>query len=143
MYPADGETIRDAITAMQTLPIVGISQKEGGTQLKLIIEFEDGGQVGGKICVWKYSKKSISGLVQADAVPAQPGDVAQPLLLHGLRAPQRRDRRLPPGQAAWLSSRHPGDREDLEHHEGDLLVGRGRPLEDILHLPGRQPLLPR
>jgi len=44
MYPADGETIRDAITAMQTLPIVGISQKEGGTQLKLIIEFEDGGQ---------------------------------------------------------------------------------------------------
>ena len=54
MYPADGETIRDAITAMQTLPIVGISQKEGGTQLKLIIEFEDGGQVvGGKICVWK------------------------------------------------------------------------------------------
>ena len=56
MYPADGETIRDAITAMQTLPIVGISQKEGGTQLKLIIEFEDGGQVVGKICVWKYSK---------------------------------------------------------------------------------------
>ena len=44
MYPASGQTIQDAITAMQTLPIVGISQKEGGTQLKLIIEFEDGGQ---------------------------------------------------------------------------------------------------
>ena len=58
MYPADGETIRDAITAMQTLPIVGISQKEGGTQLKLIIEFEDGGQVVvGKICVWKIFKE--------------------------------------------------------------------------------------
>ena len=51
MYPADGETIRDAITAMQTLPIVGISQKEGGTQLKLIIEFEDGGQVGKNLCL--------------------------------------------------------------------------------------------
>ena len=44
MYAANGDTIRDAIAAMQTLPIVGISQKEGGTQLKLIIEFEDGGQ---------------------------------------------------------------------------------------------------
>ena len=29
---------------MRVLPIVGITQKEGGTQLKLIIEFEDGGQ---------------------------------------------------------------------------------------------------
>ena len=44
MYAANGDTIRDVIAAMQTLPIVGISQKEGGTQLKLIIEFEDGGQ---------------------------------------------------------------------------------------------------
>ena len=44
MYGANEETIREAITGMQSLPIVGISQKEGGTQLKLIIEFEDGGQ---------------------------------------------------------------------------------------------------
>ena len=44
MYDALGSTVQGVITAMRSLPVVGISQKEGGTQLKLVIEFEDGGQ---------------------------------------------------------------------------------------------------
>jgi len=44
MYPDKSEAVAEALKAMRTLPIAGISQKEGGTQLKLIIEFEDGGQ---------------------------------------------------------------------------------------------------
>lgn len=44
MYDALGSTVQGVITAMRSLPVVGITQKEGGTQLKLVIEFEDGGQ---------------------------------------------------------------------------------------------------
>jgi len=44
MYPVEGTAVQDVLSAMRVLPIVGITQKEGGTQLKLIIEFEDGGQ---------------------------------------------------------------------------------------------------
>jgi len=44
MYPDQGLIVSDILDTMRQLPIVGISQKEGGTQLKLIIEYEDGGQ---------------------------------------------------------------------------------------------------
>jgi len=44
MYPLKAPAITEVVDTMRQLPIVGISQKEGGTQLKLIIEFEDGGQ---------------------------------------------------------------------------------------------------
>jgi len=44
MYDGEGLQVQGVISAMRTLPIVSISQKEGGTQLKLVIEFEDGGQ---------------------------------------------------------------------------------------------------
>eukprot|EP00092_Neocalanus_flemingeri_P018372 GFUD01019883.1.p1 GENE.GFUD01019883.1~~GFUD01019883.1.p1 ORF type:complete len:510 (+),score=167.39 GFUD01019883.1:228-1757(+) len=44
MYSDKDPTITEVVDTMRQLPIVGISQKEGGTQLKLIIEYEDGGQ---------------------------------------------------------------------------------------------------
>ena len=34
------EVVREVLKKMQELPIVKITQKEGGTQLKLVIEFE-------------------------------------------------------------------------------------------------------
>merc|ERR1719187_2555385 len=44
MYPDQAVIVSEVLDTMRQLPIVGISQKEGGTQLKLIIEYEDGGQ---------------------------------------------------------------------------------------------------
>jgi len=44
LYGKEGETIQELLTYMQGQPIVGVQQKEGGTQLKLVIDFEDGGQ---------------------------------------------------------------------------------------------------
>ena len=59
MYPDQAHIITEVVDSMRQLPIVGkdtstdtvvqimcsgITQKEGGTQLKLIIEYEDGGQ---------------------------------------------------------------------------------------------------
>jgi len=44
MYPDQASTVSALLDTMRTLPVIGISQKEGGTQLKLIIEYEDGGQ---------------------------------------------------------------------------------------------------
>jgi hypothetical protein len=44
MYPASMEVVRDLLKRMQETKIVAVEQKEGGTQLKLIIDFEDGGQ---------------------------------------------------------------------------------------------------
>ena len=59
MYPDQAPMITELVDSMRQLPIVGkdtatdtfiklmrsgITQKEGGTQLKLIIEYEDGGQ---------------------------------------------------------------------------------------------------
>jgi len=44
MYKVDDKVMKEVVENMQKLPIVGVSQKEGGTQLKLVIEFEDGGQ---------------------------------------------------------------------------------------------------
>jgi len=45
MYQDDPELINQVLKNMRELPIVGVEQKEGGTQLKLIITFADGGQV--------------------------------------------------------------------------------------------------
>ena len=44
MYSENSEHIQPVLDLMRQLPIVGVEQKEGGTQLKLIITFEDGGQ---------------------------------------------------------------------------------------------------
>lgn len=44
MYADPDTHVTDVLERMQQLPIVGVTQKEGGTQLKLIVEFEDGGQ---------------------------------------------------------------------------------------------------
>jgi len=44
MYNIKSATVQPVLDKMRNLPIVGIEQKEGGTQLKLIITFEDGGQ---------------------------------------------------------------------------------------------------
>jgi len=44
MYSRDSSAIQPVMDSMRTLPIVGVEQKEGGTQLKLIITFDDGGQ---------------------------------------------------------------------------------------------------
>ncbi|XP_042861833.1 extracellular serine/threonine protein CG31145-like, partial [Penaeus japonicus] len=43
LYSADDPTISRLLQQVSTLPITHITQKEGGTQLKLIIEFADGG----------------------------------------------------------------------------------------------------
>jgi len=44
MYPEQSHAVTAVLETIRQLPIVGITQKEGGTQLKLIIDFEDGGQ---------------------------------------------------------------------------------------------------
>lgn len=44
MYRDPDPDVEAVLEQMVEQPIVGISQKEGGTQLKLILEFEDGGQ---------------------------------------------------------------------------------------------------
>jgi len=44
MYDLHSVTVQPVLDKMRNLPIVGIEQKEGGTQLKLIITFDDGGQ---------------------------------------------------------------------------------------------------
>jgi len=44
MYPEQSLAVTAVLETIRQLPIIGITQKEGGTQLKLIIDFEDGGQ---------------------------------------------------------------------------------------------------
>lgn len=44
MYPQSSPVVATLLKSMQHLPITAIVQKEGGTQLKLIIDFEGGGQ---------------------------------------------------------------------------------------------------
>ena len=44
MYSERPGVTRELLEEMKRLPIVGVEQKEGGTQLKLIVTFEDGGQ---------------------------------------------------------------------------------------------------
>ena len=44
MYDERSTNVQPVLDQMRRLPIVGIEQKEGGTQLKLIITFDDGGQ---------------------------------------------------------------------------------------------------
>lgn len=44
LYPADSAIIDELIRDMARLEIVRVVQKEGGTQLKLIIDYENGGQ---------------------------------------------------------------------------------------------------
>jgi len=44
MYGIYSKVVQPVLDNMRELPIVAIEQKEGGTQLKLIITFEDGGQ---------------------------------------------------------------------------------------------------
>ncbi|KAK2714837.1 hypothetical protein QYM36_009143 [Artemia franciscana] len=39
LYPEDGDYIEELVDEMNGSPIVNISQKAGGTQLKLVVEF--------------------------------------------------------------------------------------------------------
>ncbi|KAH8036716.1 hypothetical protein HPB51_004230 [Rhipicephalus microplus] len=44
LYPENSELIERILREMATLPIVHVGLKDGGTQLKLIIDYENGGQ---------------------------------------------------------------------------------------------------
>jgi len=44
MYPQSSGVVEKVLAGMQSLPIVSIVQKDGGTQIKLIIDFKGGGQ---------------------------------------------------------------------------------------------------
>merc|ERR1719232_552809 len=44
MYSRDSPAIQPVLDNMRKLSIVGVEQKEGGTQFKLIVELEDGGE---------------------------------------------------------------------------------------------------
>ncbi|TRY79297.1 hypothetical protein TCAL_08845 [Tigriopus californicus] len=44
VYPEDGAVVNKLLSTMNTLKVISLEQKEGGTQFKLILDFEDGGQ---------------------------------------------------------------------------------------------------
>ncbi|KAF4519221.1 hypothetical protein B566_EDAN015327, partial [Ephemera danica] len=44
LYPKDDSLVEKLLQKMATQRIIHVSQKDGGTQIKLVIDYEDGSQ---------------------------------------------------------------------------------------------------
>ena len=76
-------------------------------------------------------------------VSSRAGDAAQPLLLHGLRAAQCGDRRVPLGQDTRLPARSAGHRSPRQHDDGAVRFSHRRSVAHVLHFAGAESLFPR
>jgi hypothetical protein len=122
MYDALGSTVQGVITAMRSLPVVGISQKEGGTQLKLVIEFEDGGQALFKPMRFPRSQETLPNHFYFTDFERHNAEIAAfhldryvtmfivTTIMICVEAPR-------------VPTRHPRHRPDPQHHQRHLLPG--------------------
>ena len=60
LYPERSKVVEDLLTLMSTLKVKSLVQKEGGTQIKLLIEFENGGEALFK--PMRFPRDKVSGI---------------------------------------------------------------------------------